>query len=117
MVSVCARLENGIEWPFWALLIHLALNGDEILVAEKFSVGTSHPEYSKVQDVRDLVPLLLGDKGPTPPILIRAKAGTGKTWSARQLVRALSTQIARKLLNENEKRHQFVILPYAFMRG
>ena len=91
VVSVCARLENGIEWPFWALLIHLALNGDEILVAEKFSVGTSHPEYSKVQDVRDLVPLLLGDKGPTPPILIRAKAGTGKTWSARQLVRALST--------------------------
>ena len=46
-VSVCARLENGIEWPFWALLIHLALNGDEILVAEKFSVGTSHPEYSR----------------------------------------------------------------------
>jgi len=55
--------------------------------------GVQQDAFSKVQTIRDLVPLLLRDREArmsgarlTQPVLVRAGPGTGKSWSLQQLL-------------------------------
>ena len=57
-------------------------------------------KFSNLKDVDSLHALLLSEGDAAPPILIRAKAGTGKTWSSRQLVRLLAKS---NIIDEQEK--------------
>jgi hypothetical protein len=70
----------------------------ELLVPQAILVGQSRPEFTSVENVEELLNLMLEQGDSCPPILIRAKAGTGKTWSARQLVRKLAVDQGQKLL-------------------
>ena len=63
----------------------------------------AHSQYNAVTTMADLVPLLLA---PSPnrthgthesvPILIRAEAGSGKTWSLVQLTYLLATDVYKR---------------------
>ena len=44
----------------------------------------------------ELLKLLVDQGDRAPPILVRAKAGTGKTWSSRQLIRTLAKHASSK---------------------
>ena len=59
--------------------------GEPIELVHHFAIGVRRPEFDNVRDVRDLLKLHATLREPQP-VLIRAMAGTGKTWFSRQLV-------------------------------
>ena len=69
---------------------------ETLMVPEDRDVGVSRPEYSNINNVHELLKLLVDQGDRAPPILVRAKAGTGKTWSSRQLIRTLAKHASSK---------------------
>ena len=92
--------EDGTTSGLWSWLLRnhrrkvLRLGHQEPIGARQLE------KFSNLKDVDSLHALLLSEGDAAPPILIRAKAGTGKTWSSQQLVRLLAKS---NIIDEQEK--------------
>ena len=80
-----------------------ALHASSIKRAQAIA-GVQDRSFAKVQDIAEIVPLLLHPcrlqgrlhgAHSSQPVLIRAGAGTGKTWSMQQLLFLLASELSR----------------------
>eukprot|EP00913_Durusdinium_trenchii_P016530 g15536.t1 len=80
-----------------------ALHASSIKRAQAIA-GVQDRSFAKVQDIAEIVPLLLHPcrlqgrlhgAHSSQPVLIRAEAGTGKTWSMQQLLFLLASELSR----------------------
>ena len=77
------RLDDGTRMDLWVWLLS-NWRTKELLVPENIRIGQCRDEYNEVKDIKELLELILKEGDAQPPILIRAKAGTGKTWSGKK---------------------------------
>ena len=89
------KFEDGRTFFFFPYLFSTCFS-ETLMVPEDRDVGVSRPEYSNINNVHELLKLLVDQGDRAPPILVRAKAGTGKTWSSRQLIRTLAKHASSK---------------------
>ena len=96
------RFEGGSDHFFFRFLITGARRV-KLSVAEDRDVGQKRPEYAAIENVHELLQLHLEQGDDAPPILVRAKPGTGKTWTSRQLVRSLAVDPRQRALPCDER--------------
>ncbi len=108
-------LEDGTRQGLWVWLLK-NFRTKTLLVPEEILIGQSRPEFTAVKDVKELLELMLSQGDDQPPILIRAKAGTGKTWSARQLVRHLATHEGQNKMNAADRTIPMLIYVQGLVR-